>query len=69
MTTAGGTSAPFAWDAINPNLGDLSDVASDPSSGALYVSTYNGNVIQQINPNTGGPSARRWPCPAATRTG
>jgi hypothetical protein len=53
VTTAGGTSAPIAWNAIDPNLGDLSDVASNPNSGALYVSEYNGNVIQQINPNTG----------------
>ena len=43
VTTAGGTSAPFAWDAIDPNLGDLSDVAVNPTGGALYVTEYNGN--------------------------
>ena len=53
VTTAGGTSAPFAWNTISPNLGDLSDLASDPASGALYVSTYNANQIQRINPATG----------------
>ena len=53
VTTAGGTSAPFAWNAIDTNLGDLSDLASDPTSGALYVSEYNGNVIQRIDPSSG----------------
>ena len=53
VTTAGGTSAPFVWNAIELNLGALSDVASDPNTGALYVSLYNTNVIQQIDPNTG----------------
>ena len=53
VTTAGGTSAPFAWNAIDPNLGVLSDVASDPATGAVYVAEYNGNQIQRIDPNTG----------------
>ena len=63
VTTAGGTSAPFAWNAIDPNLGDLSDVASDPTSGALYVSTYNGNQIQRIDPNSGAVIGAAIPLP------
>ena len=53
VTTAGGTSAPFVWNVIEPNLGALSDVASDPNTGALYVTDYNDNVIQRIDPDTG----------------
>ncbi|MGA7501504.1 MAG: hypothetical protein WBX00_32635, partial [Isosphaeraceae bacterium] len=69
VTTAGGTSAPFAWNAIEPNLGDLSDVASDPTSGALYVSTYNGNQIQRIDPNSGAVIGAAIPLPGGNSYG
>ena len=68
VTTAGGTSAPFAWDAIDPNLGDLSDVASEPDLRRpvrLHVQRHRSS---RSIPAPAPPSARRSPCPAATPT-
>ena len=37
VTTTGGTSAPIAWNVVNPNLGALIDVAYDPATTTLWV--------------------------------
>ncbi len=39
VQTAGGTSAPIAWNTINPNAGLLYDVALDTTTGNLLVAT------------------------------
>ena len=68
VTTAGGTSAPFAWDAIDPNLGDLSDVAVNPTGGACTSPSTTAPSSSRSIPAPAPRSARRSPCPAATRT-
>ena len=55
VTTAGGTSAPFAWDAIDPNLGDLSDVAVNPTGEPPCTSpSTTATVIQRSIPAPAG---------------
>src|SRR6266850_4441297 len=49
VTTAGGTSAPIAWDLYSPNAGTLRDLAF--SSSELLVA--DGAVIRRLNPDTG----------------
>jgi hypothetical protein len=39
LTTSGGTSAPLAWNVVNPNLSTLYDVAFDGATGNLLVAT------------------------------
>ena len=52
IRTAGGTSAPLAWNVINPALGaNLYDVAFEASSGNLLVATS--TEIKRLNAATG----------------
>ncbi|WP_420382221.1 Ig-like domain-containing protein [Novosphingobium sp.] len=54
VTTAGGTSAAVSQPVIDPGLGNLGEVAVDPTSGATWVvSGSNPSAITKINPATG----------------
>ncbi|MBX3670121.1 MAG: choice-of-anchor D domain-containing protein [Rhodocyclaceae bacterium] len=54
VTTDGGTSAPFALNEFDPNLGTLRDVAIDTASGAIWVGdTTNPAKLNRIDIATG----------------
>jgi len=51
VTTAGGTSAPIAWNVVSSGLGALIDVAYDPATETLWVADQNN--ISLISSTTG----------------
>ncbi|MBX9699617.1 MAG: hypothetical protein K2X74_09275, partial [Acetobacteraceae bacterium] len=51
VTTTGGTSAPIAWNVVNPNLGSLIGVAYDPATSTLWVA--DGANISRVSKATG----------------
>jgi large repetitive protein len=53
-TTAGGSSAPLALNALNPDLGNLGDVAIEPATGAMWVIDANSPAnLSRIDMATG----------------
>ena len=55
VTTAGGTSQPFATNLLHPGLGGLHDMAYDPSTGEVIVT--NGSQFHRVDPATGTVAA------------